>query len=173
MRKIRLTNTSDDYFPDAWSLYNDAFPSDERRLLSHQIEILSLNYYHFEVLLNENDFIGIVLWWEFEDLKFIEHLAIQPSQRAKGYGKEILSTFITRDNRPVLLEVELPENKINENRILFYQKLGFKLNYHSYSQPSMRIGSQPVELYLMSFPDPISEELVSNFILQYHPRIYR
>ncbi len=173
MRKIRLTQTSDNYFSNAWSLYCDAFPSEERRLISHQIEILSLDYYHFEVLLNENDFIGIVLWWEFEKLKFIEHFAIQHSFRRKGYGKSVIENLINKDSRPTLLEVELPQKKIDQNRILFYQNLGFKLNYHPYKQPPLRLGSPSVDLYLMSFPIAISKAYVNDFISNYHPLVYR
>lgn len=173
MRKSRLTQSSDDHFTDAWDLYNDAFPSEERRLLSHQIEILCLDYYHFEVLLNENEFIGILLWWDLEKFIFIEHFAIQPSFRRKGFGKLILEKFINDDSRPILLEVELPQNRINKNRILFYQALGFKLNDHPYSQPPLRLGSPSVDLYLMSFPSAISKPFLNDFITNYHPLIYR
>ena len=173
MRKIRLTQTSEEYFSAAWELYNQSFPIEERRLLSHQKEILNLDYYHFEVFVNDDLFVGIALWWEFEELKFIEHLATHPSLRRKGYGKLIIENFTFNDPTTILLEVELPENDVNKNRILFYQNLGFNLNLHPYYQPPLRSGSKPLRLLLMSFPNAISGDFVNDFIKNYHPKVYR
>lgn len=170
---MRLHKVSDKYFSNAWELYNDSFPIEERRLISHQEDILNLDYYHFEMIFNENDIIGIILWWNFENLKFIEHLAVQPLFRGKGLGKKILENFILQNSKPILLEVELPTNKINQKRIQFYQKLGFILNQHPYFQPPMRLGSPKVKLNLMSFPDAISTRELNDFISIFHPMIYR
>jgi hypothetical protein len=36
MKLIRLKNSTDNYFHQAWELYNDAFPIEERRTLDGQ-----------------------------------------------------------------------------------------------------------------------------------------
>ncbi len=172
MEKIRLTDINQPWFDNAWALYKDAFPMDERRLLKRQASIMSHPNYHFEVILEDDCFLGLLFWWEFDDLRYIEHFATLPGHRGKGYGKDILNAFKQRDTRPVVLEVERPDNELKQRRIHFYERLGFVLNHHYYEQPAYREGGQPLHLLLMSYPLGISDEEVAHFIKDYHPIIF-
>ncbi|PTX22440.1 acetyltransferase (GNAT) family protein [Pontibacter mucosus] len=173
MNFLRLTDTSHSHFGQAWALYEQAFPLEERRPLAWQRDIMPHAPYHFELILQEEALVGILLWWGFEEVRYIEHLATAPAQRGRGYGKRILESFTNRDARPILLEVEPPREEIQQRRIRFYEQGGFTLNHHFYQQPPYHPGLQPLTLLLMSFPEPLTPEAVAHFVNTRHPLIYR
>jgi GNAT superfamily N-acetyltransferase len=108
MKLIRLKQISDNYFQKAWKLYEDAFPIEERRLLDDQSYILQNDSYHFDVLIDKDQFTGFILWWDFDTHRYIDHFATALEQRNKGIGKLILNKFIDSNNKSIILEVELP-----------------------------------------------------------------
>ncbi|MBE9467482.1 MAG: GNAT family N-acetyltransferase [Bacteroidetes bacterium] len=164
MKIIRITDISNIYFEQAWKLYEDSFPTDERRQISNQTNIMEKINYNFEIITKDNHFIGILLWWDYNNFRYIEHLATLPKERCKGFGKTILEQFINRDTKPIILEVDLPESNINKRRIEFYKRIGFKLNNHYYKQTPYNKESSSVELLLMSYPSCISKTMLDVFL---------
>jgi ribosomal protein S18 acetylase RimI-like enzyme len=128
--------------------------------------------YHFEVITEEGGFVGFILWWGFDDVRYIEHLATAPRLRGKGYGRRILEKFVAGSSLPVLLEVERPVTEMNRRRIGFYRRIGFVLNGHAYRQPPYRKGGDYVPLMLMTYPEAISGDAAARFCRLYHPVIY-
>jgi GNAT superfamily N-acetyltransferase len=173
MKLTRLKNISDNYFQDAWKLYEDAFPFEERRSLNNQSKVLQIDNYNFEVLIDKDQFIGFILWWDFETHRYIDHFATALERRNKGIGKLILNKFIDSDDKSIILEVELPTSKINERRIKFYERVGFKLNQHHYEIPPIKEDELPLQLLVMSYPNMISEKEVNLFVEKYHPIIFK
>jgi len=171
MELVRLKNISDNYFKEAWKLYEDAFPAEERRLLNDQSHVLLDDSYHFDVLIDKNHFIGFILWWDLETHRYIDHFATSTEQRNRGLGKLILTDFIDRNDKQILLEVELPTSRINERRIKFYERIGFKLNSHYYEIPPTQ-DQAPLQLLLMSYPNLISSQEVEQFIKECHPTLF-
>jgi len=172
MNIFRITDIKHPCFVKAWALYKESFPDEERRLLSNQTTIMDHPNYHFEVIFQGDCFLGIIFWWGFDDLRYIEHFAISTVHRGKGYGQIILNDFKAKDLRPILLEVELPNEEIKQRRIEFYERLGFHLTNHVYYQPAYCKGKNPIQLLLMSYPLSISDEEVAHFVKNYHPIIY-
>lgn len=129
--------------------------------------------YHFEVITGDDGFIGFILWWGFEDVRYIEHLATSARLRGKGYGRRIVEKFIAGSTLPVLLEVERPVTEINKRRIDFYRRLGFVLNLHDYLQPPYKKGGDPVPLMLMTCPEAITAGEAARFCRLYHPVIHK
>ncbi len=172
MEYILLSTVNDPYFKEAWQLYEASFPQEERRTLNVQEKIMANDSYNFQVMLLESKVVGFLLWWEFEEVVFVEHFATSPNLRGKGYGKTILQEFLDREEKPVVLEVELPEPGIKLRRIEFYKRLGFALNPHPYVQPPMQKGCGSLPLCLMSYPREFSKESVTHFMEAYHPLIY-
>ncbi|MBU2997110.1 GNAT family N-acetyltransferase [Cellulophaga baltica] len=173
MTSIRLNTTTDTYFQEAWEIYNSAFPAEERRSVDKQIAVMKNSNYHFEAFVIDKQVIGFILWWNFDSFRYVDHFATASSQRNKGFGKIILEKFITNNNKPVLLEVELPESTINQRRIKFYERIGFKLNPHYYEVPSMVSGESPLQLLLMTYPNAISEEETKLFVTKNHPELFK
>lgn len=173
MNQIRLKKISDNYFNKAWKLYEDAFPIEERKLLNEQTQIMKASNYHFDIIIDNNKMIGFLLWWNFETLRYIDHFATCIEQRNKGFGKQILKKFVATNNKPVLLEVELPNSTLNKRRIKFYERIGFKLNQHYYEIPPLKEGHKPLQLLLMSYPTFITEKDVEQFTKTCHPILFK
>ena len=173
MKQIRLKNISDVYFNSAWKLYEDAFPLEERRSLDAQKNVMKKTNYHFEIIVDDNQLIGFLLWWDFEKNRYIDHFATLTEQRNKGFGKQILERFLDINDKPILLEVELPNSAINQRRIKFYERIGFKLNQHYYEVPSSKEDHSPLELLLMSYPEHLTKKDVEQFVESCHPIIFK
>lgn len=172
MKRIRLFSTSDNHFSEAWNLYEEAFPVEERRSLEDQIRVFIKDDYHFEILTDEDQFIGFILWWDLEPFRYIDHFATSTQHRNKGFGRMILQTFISSHKKPILLEVELPTSDMNKRRIVFYERLGFQLNQHHYEIPPLEEEDSALQLLLMSYPNTISEKEVVRFVKNCHPIIF-
>ncbi len=169
MKYIRLNDVNDKFFVEAWFLYELSFPPEERRLINDHLMIMNKPDYNFDVIIKGTELVGIFFWWDFDNLSYIEHFATNPTHRNQGLGKSILQNFIRNNPNPILLEVEIPDNDIKLRRISFYKRVGFKLNKHPYSFPPMQEGMPPLELYLMTYPEEISEKNVTDFKKKYHP----
>ena len=123
--------------------------------------------YHFEIIANNDEFIGFILWWNFENVAYIEHLATLPRLRGRGYGQHILKRFTSKPKIPILLEVEHPDTEMNRRRIDFYQRMGFIVNEYEYKQPPYKKCGDYVPLMLMTYPDVISKEDIEFFCQQF------
>ena len=173
MKKIRLTSTYDAYFTQAWELYQDAFPINERKLLEAQTIVMSNPMYHYDIFVVDNKLIGFLLWWDLDSVRYIDHFATVKEQRNKGYGKSILENFMSLNDKPVLLEVELPDSSMNKRRIKFYERVGLKLNKHEYHLPVFNEGEPSLQLLLMTYPHLISKDDVAQFVKTCHPIIFK
>ncbi|PWJ39179.1 GNAT family N-acetyltransferase [Sediminitomix flava] len=172
MKRLRLFTTEHDHFQKAWQLYEDAFPIDEKRELGLQKEIIKNPKYHFDVIFDEDDFVGFLLWWEFESFRYIEHLATLSVHRGKGYGKQIVKQFISESEDVIILEVDLPKDEVSKRRINFYERIDFKLNQYPYKQLPLRKGGEYVDMLLMSSPQILSKQDVDRFKEQFKTECY-
>lgn len=172
MKFISVTDSKHPLFEAAWKIYNEAFPVEERRSLQQQEHILQIPAYHFDVAVYEEKVIGILLWWDFEEMVYVDHFATDTNIRGAGLGKMILQEFMQKTHKPILLEVEPPVEEIQLRRIRFYERLDFILNDHPYQQPPYHKGGIPIDLQLMSFPRAITKVEADLFVSKYHPVIY-
>lgn len=152
-----LKNTQDRFFNTAWELYEEAFPSQEKRFLAEQIQLLNNHFYTFQAIYDNNNFIGILGFWEIEEFIFIEHFAINSSLRGKNYGTLILSEFL-KEKKYVILEIEPLLNQQNLKRLHFYQNLGFVQNTIEHFQVPFRKGDTPIALELLSYKTSLTQE---------------
>ncbi len=142
-----------DFSKEIRDIYEESFPSDERRDLESQIKLLDNKRYDFKAIYENNSLIGLIACWDLEDFLFIEHFAIKKELRGKGIGTNLLKQYINK--KRVVLEVEQSKSELNNRRIKFYERLGFYLNYYDYIQPSYGKNKKPVPMYLMTFPDKL------------------
>src|SRR5690554_3586315 len=134
MKYTSIHSIDHPFFKNAWELYINAFPIDERRDLNIQKLIFKHSDYRFEIISIDNEFIGFIAWWQFNGLRFIEHFATLDKHRGKGFGKIILEQFILESNGLTILEVEHPISTIDQRRIKFYERLNFQVNSFKYQQ---------------------------------------
>ncbi|MDR2935749.1 MAG: GNAT family N-acetyltransferase [Rikenellaceae bacterium] len=172
MKHTRIKKTDHPLFAQAWRLYKKSFPPQERRQLRTQRKVMDNPRYHFDLITDEGLFVGFVLWWGFDDIRYIEHLATSPRLRGKGCGRRILERFVSGSDAPILLEVEHPTDEIGWRRIGFYRRAGFILNEYPYSHPPYKTGGEYVPLMLMTWPDALTKSNLKRFLEKHHPVIH-
>lgn len=163
MRYVRIKRSTNKLFEKCYVLYIKSFPLEERRDKKDQIEVLKNKDYYYEAILEGENFIGLRLYWEYNDCIFFEHLAISHKERNKGYGTKAFRDMQNKGKR-IILEVEPPEDKMKEKRIKLYESLGCIINDYDYYQPPYRKGDSPTKLYIMTYPKTINERTYKEFI---------
>ncbi|MBQ8468885.1 MAG: GNAT family N-acetyltransferase [Clostridia bacterium] len=136
MRIEPITTAEVDYF---YEIHKKDFPSVERRTKT-QIRNLIENNKQFcpRFFYDGNDLVAYLVYWKVKDFYFIEHFAVLPDFRGRGYGTKILTEFNKKYGNNIIFEVEPPENAIAQRRIHFYEKLNFVHHNICYFQPSYR-----------------------------------
>ena len=132
--------------------YTASFPIDERRSFDLIKELIvnnpTFNLYTFE---KAGQYLGFITIWEFPNFLYVEHFAIESTQRSGGIGSLTLSKLMESATKPFILEVEPPLDEMSKRRIEFYKRHGFKLDTHDYKQPPYMEGLNWLDLQLMSY----------------------
>lgn len=146
MIRIQRISTADKLLYEYMEqLITTAFPQEERRPLE-ELHLYTDSKPHFynNLILHHDTPIGFITYWDFGRFCYVEHFAIDPAQRNGGHGKNVLNHLYRLLQRPIALEVEMPEEEIAQRRINFYKRQGFVLWEKPYLQPPYR----PEETYL-------------------------
>lgn len=155
---IPMANANELLFGQAWELYEEAFPTMERREEQLHRCLLAHPQFRAGLYIQHGQVVGLLFWWQFTRICFIEHLAISRELRGSGLGARLLTAFLSETDSPVVLEVELPNDEIARRRIVFYERLGFKLNPFVYRQLPMQIGGDEVDMLLLSYPNLLTPD---------------
>ncbi|MFI3301569.1 MAG: GNAT family N-acetyltransferase [Rikenellaceae bacterium] len=170
--RINIPSSEAEHFDACWELYESAFPPEERREKVYHIETMARKEFHFDAIMDNDKLVGVIGWWNFEHIIYVEHLATLPSMRNCGYGRKILSALKQdRNDKTILLEVEHPTYPIAQRRIGFYEREGFMLNWHTYIHPPYR-GTDWVSLLIMTYPNAISNSELETFKSECFPVIH-
>lgn len=135
---IQLTPLAESDHPHfAKELFESAFPEEERPPFG-EIKKRNKEQFHFQVATLEEDDepIGILTYWTFEDFIYVEHFAIDEEMRNRGLGRLVFLTFLSQQNQQVVFEVEMPTTELAARRIDFYKRMGLIRNTQEYWQPS-------------------------------------
>ncbi len=147
---ITFTNLAEsDHLHFAQELFEEAFPEQERPPFS-SLRQRDAGKFHFLVAENGDEPIGILTYWTFEDLVYIEHFAIDKELRNQGLGKAVFLNFLSQQTEQVVLEVETPHNEESDHRIEFYSSMGLFQNPQPYVQPSYHGDGRTVDMIIMS-----------------------
>ncbi len=160
---IRFEIVTEKTFPTVYEKMESAFPYEERRDFIDQKECLGKKYFNFFEIFDGENPVGFISPWVFEGFVYIEHLAIDANKRGGGYGSKTIEEIKKLYNKPIILEAEAPETEQQIKRIKFYERSGFNVNPYPYTQPSYH-GGEGVPLKILSYPRPISQEELENFI---------
>lgn len=150
-----ITDQASPYWDSLVSIYQQSFPTNEQRPIDDIACLLSndTRYTLYAIVEDSGALLGLLTTWTFCEFTYIEHFALSPNLRSRGYGTQALSTFIQRTHRPIILEVEPPTDAITQRRIRFYERHGLTLYDYPYMQPPYTPDSQSVELCLMGTID--------------------
>ena len=94
--------------------------------------------------------VGILTYWTFDDLVYIEHFAIDEELRNQGLGKAVFLNFLSQQTQQVVLEIEHPHDEASEHRLEFYASMGLFQNPQDYLQPSYHVDQVTVPMIIMS-----------------------
>lgn len=166
----RITEkTFDEIFP----LLEAAFPVTELREKERQKAMLSEECYRLYGVRKDGVFAAVFATWEIEDFLYIEHFAVKEAYRNGGYGGNLLDTLLEEKGRPIVLEVEEPEDELTRRRIGFYERHGLVYNDYPYLQPPMRDGQDMLPLKLMTKPSAIDEATYHRYKKLIHKIVYK
>ncbi|MBQ0016994.1 MAG: GNAT family N-acetyltransferase [Bacteroidales bacterium] len=144
-----LSNSRHQHF--ARELFESAFPEEERPPFE---VVLNRNQSHFHFFVatqsDDRDPIGILSYWDFGELAYVEHFAIDEDLRGEGLGKAVFLNFLSQCEGQVVCEVELVHDEMSERRVEFYKSMGMISNSQQYFQPSYTGATNPVEMQIMS-----------------------
>lgn len=162
MKFIRLLSKDDKMFNDAIMLYRKSFPYHEQREIESQKEILSDKEYNFDLIYDNDNFVGIILYWETLNYIYIEHFCIEPNMRNKKYGENALE-LLKKKNKTMILEIDQPIDEISIRRKLFYTRVGYKENTFNHIHPPYSKFNKGHSLLVMSYPDFLTQVEYNNF----------
>lgn len=166
----RLTNENHPLFNKALTLYDLSFPYFERRELKSQIQTLKDCDYRFDLIYDNDAFVGLILFWETEKFIYIEHFCIFPELRNKKYGQKVLNA-ICQTKKTVILEIDPPVDEISIRRKNFYIRCGFFENPFYHEQLPFHKNDTTHHLIIMTFPRVISQAEYDFFKTYYKNRI--
>lgn len=170
---IRPITTADETYQFVEDLFVEAFPTNERRDLPLQRNNTD-NEPQFccNVLEEDEKAVGLLTFWDFPEFYYIEHFAISKQLRNKSYGSKTLKTLRNKVKKPVIIEVERPENELAKRRIDFYLRAGFKLDHHNYRQPPYRPSDKAYPMYIMSYGDIDMEQQYEKIKSMIYKEVY-
>lgn len=136
-----------------------SFPKDEYRDLTQQKEYTNSNaLFNCHVITDNDKPIGIINYWRFNQFCYIEHFAIDSALRNQGYGKMVLELLKEKINKPIILEVEVPDTEIAIRRISFYKRTGLKLCNQPYLQPPYRKEDDFIPMRIMVYGSELNDD---------------
>ncbi len=150
--------------------YEKTFPEDERRSKDQFLALLENPDCFIFGVHHEENLVGYLILWEFENFHFLEHFEVFEEFRNLKLGSVIL-THLKEKFGNILLESEPSSlNEMAERRINFYLRNGFSILSEDYIQPSYGEGKNSLELFLMSnFPSDDLKKLESDL----HSKVYQ
>lgn len=132
-------------------IYTEAFPPEERREWSVIEELLASEPDFTMTTVHDADrLVGFITGWDMGGYIYLEHFATDPSVRNKGYGASVISSVLSSDPRPHVLEAERPDTPLAARRIAFYRRAGFLITDTEYIQPPYSPQGKGVPMYVMS-----------------------
>ena len=146
-------------FDSVYKIMEESFPIDEHRPYQEQRELLEKPEYQIYIMSDETSkrVKGFLATWQFDEMAFIEHFAVDSTYRNEGIGTAMLQEIQQVLKGNICLEVELPDNELASRRIDFYKRNGFCFNEYPYIQPAISAGRNPIPLRIMTSGREVSE----------------
>lgn len=139
-------------------LYEDSFPSSEKKPFSLIVNTACANKGSMYSIFDDQECVGLLFTMENESHILIDYLAIDPNRQGEHIGSEILAQFFQVAKKPIVLEIEAldsaktkPEQEIRKKRKAFYLHNGMHpMDY--------KVNLFGVEMEILAYKDNISYE---------------
>ena len=123
-----VTGLSDPWFTHFLELYHAAFPEYQRRREADLAAVFRQPDYHLDVWSADGEFAAFMSWWDFPDVRYVEHLAVAPDKRSLGIGQKLLRIWLPSSETPACLEIDPVKDEMTNRRLAFYRRAGFMEN---------------------------------------------
>lgn len=153
----RLLSADSELYEKAIDLYKISFPCHEQRAKKSQVGIMGNEEYHFQLIYDEDTWVGIMLYWETNDFIYVEHFCILPSMRNRRYGQRALQLLNTSE-KTVILEIDPPVDTVSIQRKSFYERAGYHVNSFAHVHPPYDKAYNGHDLVVMSYPNCLLEK---------------
>ena len=173
MQFIKIQPKDRERWDKVWKLYEKSFPVAERRKLDDHLRASGNEYFHPLSVWENNELFGIVFYWECDNYRYVEYLAVAPELHGRGYGAQIIKQI--RDSEHIIiLEIDPLINDLSVRRLQFYERAGFTLTPYRFMHLPYRLDGAPQELLILSFPKMITKEQHNDFLkfINQHVRLY-
>jgi len=138
---LRPLNQNDDNYTKVIDLYKEAFTT-AQRIPTWVLKLkLRKGKAGFNVLYENDTWIGLIYTTKFEDIVLIHFLAICESFRSGGYGSKVMDAMkVMHGEKRIVLNIEKldPQEKNFEQRVkrkAFYEKNGFSSSGYFVKEP--------------------------------------
>lgn len=170
MTVTRIHSPEHPFAGEWWELYECAFPASERRGAVQHAEAMQDAAFHCLHLADTHGFVGLLSYWLWGELCYVEHLAIAPGRRGQGLGHLALAHVPA----PAILEIEPVVDEQTARRLRFYESCGFVRLPQPHVQLAYQAGQPDVPLWLLSRP-AMSAQMVGVFeqLFLFGPMRYR
>lgn len=141
---FRTLNKADVNYSKVIDLYREAFPGAQRLPTSFLRYKLRHGKKGFDVLYDDDDWIGLLYSIEYRDIVFVQFLAISESFRSQGYGSKVMDSMRSmRSGKKIVLNIEELDDKAENyqqriKRKAFYEKNGFSCSGYIVKEPDGR-----------------------------------
>ncbi len=172
MKLQRITTAYDQTWEVLLPLYQTSFPIEERR--TEQDLLYTVEHcpeMHCNAIYQQNQVVGMCLYWLLDGFVYLEHFMILPSHRGQGIGSWVLQQLALSTTLPRILEVEPATTPLTHRRVELYQRNGYQIVSKDYYQESYRKGEQGIALWLMC-SEPLSTEKVSQMAQCIKEQVY-
>ena len=155
MKFRRLTTSGHEMYKKAMDLYEVSFPEHEQRERHLQADIMVNEEYHFNLIYDNDIWVGEIFWWETAEFIYVEHFCILPEMRGRRYGQKALA-LLDEEGKTVILEIDPPVDDVSIHRKVFYERSGFEANGFTHVHPPYKKGFNGHSLVVMSSPTLLS-----------------
>jgi len=169
-----LKKLDETWFDAMYQIMEEAFPPCERRTKEGQRALFSIPQYEVYGWFQDQTLVAFLDAWDLGEIRFGEHLATGSSLRNKGIGKSLFQEYERLSPKPLVFEVELPDNDLARRRIAFYERLGYYCyDDVPYYQGSLNGEEEPLPLYLMMNRKDCNAEDINRIIDLIYAYVYR
>ena len=160
------------YYNAIRSLYEEAFPEEEKKPFERMEELAYQGKMELLALCKEEELLGLVFYLITEKTALLDYFAILPEKRSMGYGGKAVAAVLERfSDRKLIFEIEkqdpLAENAGDrKRRKAFYLRNGLKETglfanvYHTDFELLTPDGELDFDTYVTALRESMGEETV-------------
>lgn len=162
MRLERLSTVNACLVERAMQLFQSSLPAEKRRDGAEQQRVQEKQDYHFDLIMEEGCFIGIIHYWETGTFVYIEYFATLPEFSDEKYSQDVFD-LLKKKNKMIVSEIEPPVDEITQKNYQLYKQNGFIANPYYHARVKYHIDDKEAVLKLLTYPRIMEKDEYRSF----------